>query len=59
MKADTGAATVMHFADIFQPTLRNTARKALAIKAAIARDFHFQHIGKGIHHGYTDAMQTA
>src|SRR5690606_30984175 len=36
----TGATTVMHFADIFQSTLRNTARETLPIETAIAGDFH-------------------
>ncbi len=59
METDAGAATIMHFAEFFQPALRNTPRETLAIKTAIARDFHFQHVGKGIHHRNTDAVQTA
>ncbi len=44
MKANARTTTVVDFADIFKPALRNAARKALAIKAAIARDFDFQNI---------------
>ncbi len=59
MEPDASTATIMHFAELFQPALRNTPRETLAIKTAIARDFHFQHVRKGIHHRNTDAVQTA
>ena len=59
MEGHTRPAAVLHFADFFERSKRLAARKALAIKTAVARDLDFDVVRERVDDRNADAMQAA
>ncbi len=58
MEARARATAIVDVAQLFQRTLRNAAREALAIELLVARDLDFENVGERIHDRDTHPVQT-